>query len=201
VVDLAPYRTLPAVEFIRDLIRSWWRLVLVIADATGYVVDHAEGVIVSPPNAFCRRALSSPEGFRRCNDSVRLVRDELLSRGRRVAVKSFLLDSKTVVGIGNIYASEALHHAGIDPRRAAGRIALDRYRELVVQIRDVLSRAIDAGGTTLRDFVSADGRAGHFEQQLSVYGRDRQSCERCGASIRLLVIGQRSTYFCGRCQR
>jgi len=123
------------------------------------------------------------------------------SRGRKVAVKSFIMDGKTVVGVGNIYASEALFMAGIHPSRPAGRIARGRYDALVLAIRDVLSRAIRRGGTTLRDYLSADGRPGYFAQELLVYERDGQPCFQCRTPIRRRVIGQRSSYYCHHCQR
>ena len=123
------------------------------------------------------------------------------SLGRRVAVKSFLMMPAVVAGMGNIYASEALYRAGIHPRRAAGRIALHRYETLARTIRDVLGEAIEAGGTTLRDFADASGRPGYFAQQLDVYDREGRDCRRCGSSIRRSVIGQRASYYCARCQR
>jgi formamidopyrimidine-DNA glycosylase len=123
------------------------------------------------------------------------------SRGRRVAVKQFIMNAGVVVGVGNIYASEALFMAGIHPRRAAGRISLLRYQKLADAIRDVLDKAIRAGGTTLRDFYGGDGEAGYFQQELLVYGRDDESCERCGKAITVIVLGQRSTYYCKQCQR
>ena len=123
------------------------------------------------------------------------------SDARRLTVKSFLMKASVVAGVGNIYASEALFRAGIHPRRAAGRIALRRYRGLAAAIRDVLSEAIEAGGTTLRDFADARGRPGYFAQKLDVYGRAGQDCRRCGAEIRKEVIGQRASYYCATCQR
>ncbi|APG27099.1 DNA-formamidopyrimidine glycosylase [Syntrophotalea acetylenivorans] len=123
------------------------------------------------------------------------------SRGRRLAVKPFIMDSKVVVGVGNIYASEALFRAGIDPARAAGRISLVRYRRLAEAIRQVLREAITAGGTTLRDFSDQDGRPGYFAQQLQVYGRGGEPCSVCGQAIVKIQLGQRSTYFCRQCQR
>jgi len=122
------------------------------------------------------------------------------SLGRRVAVKSFLMMPAVVAGMGNIYASESLYRAGIHPRRAAGRIALRRYDALAGVVRDVLGEAIEAGGTTLRDFADARGRPGYFAQRLDVYDREGQSCRRCGSSIRRSVIGQRASYYCARCQ-
>ncbi len=122
------------------------------------------------------------------------------SRGRRVAVKSFIMDQKIVVGVGNIYANEALFRAGIHPGRAAGRISLARYRQLADAIREVLTQAIAAGGTTLKDFTRSDGRPGYFSQSLAVYGRAGQPCLRCGTPIRQQRQGQRSTWYCPRCQ-
>jgi formamidopyrimidine-DNA glycosylase len=106
-----------------------------------------------------------------------------------------------VVGVGNIYASEALFRAGIDPRRAAGRVSLARYARLVDAVRAVLGEAIQVGGTTLRDYVNAEGTPGYFRQQLYVYERAGQGCRSCGTPIRQLVLGQRSSYYCPRCQR
>ncbi len=122
------------------------------------------------------------------------------SRGRRGAVKSFIMDAHVVVGVGNIYANEALFLAGIDPRRAAGRIAAARYVRLGTAIRGVLEAAIAEGGTTLRDFVGGDGRPGYFAQSLKVYGRAGEPCTSCGGPVRQLRLGQRSTFFCQQCQ-
>ncbi|MCP4010875.1 MAG: bifunctional DNA-formamidopyrimidine glycosylase/DNA-(apurinic or apyrimidinic site) lyase [Proteobacteria bacterium] len=122
------------------------------------------------------------------------------SRGRRVAVKPFIMDQKVVVGVGNIYASEALFLAGIRPARQASRISRARYEVLAEQIKLVLQGAIARGGTTLRDFSQADGRPGYFEQQLTVYGRHNQPCRQCGHAIRNKVIGQRASYYCPVCQ-
>jgi len=119
---------------------------------------------------------------------------------RKVAVKKFLMNSRTVVGVGNIYASEALHRAGIDPRRAAGRISAQRYEQLAASVRHTLTLAIEAGGTTLRDFVSSDGKPGYFGQELLVYGRDGLPCAGCGNSIERIVQGARASYFCPSCQ-
>jgi formamidopyrimidine-DNA glycosylase len=122
------------------------------------------------------------------------------ARGRRVAVKQFLMDQRVVVGVGNIYASEALHRAGVDPRRAAGRVSVAKLERVVMAVREVLHEAIRHGGTTLRDYVNADGAPGYFSQDLLVYERAGQPCRRCGGAIRQLVQGQRSTYFCPACQ-
>lgn len=123
------------------------------------------------------------------------------SRNRRITVKSFLMDGHIVVGVGNIYASEALFQAGIRPDRLAGRVGLGRYRRLVTAVRHVLQAAIAAGGTTLRDFVGSGGKPGYFSQQLRVYGREGLPCPDCGAAIRQQVIAQRATYYCTHCQR
>jgi len=123
-----------------------------------------------------------------------------LSRGRRVSVKPFIMNAKVVVGVGNIYASESLFLAGINPKRAAGRIARHRYDALADAIKDVLGRAIVAGGTTLRDFYGGDGEPGYFKQQLEVYDRDGEHCRCCNTIIRSFVQGQRTTYYCKSCQ-
>lgn len=123
------------------------------------------------------------------------------SRGRKAAVKNFIMDGKIVVGVGNIYASEALFMAGIHPLRAAGRISAVRYEALAQAIRDVLSRAIRHGGTTLRDFLNSDGNPGYFAQELLVYEREGQSCFQCKSIVKRKVIGQRSSYYCPQCQR
>lgn len=122
------------------------------------------------------------------------------ARGRKVSVKQFIMNAHIVVGVGNIYASEALFMAGINPRRAAGRIAGSRYDRLADAIKDVLGKAIKAGGTTLRDFYGGDGEAGYFQQQLEAYGRENEPCRRCNTPITAIVQGQRSTYYCKRCQ-
>lgn len=122
------------------------------------------------------------------------------ARGRRVSIKQFIMNAQIVVGVGNIYASEALYRSCINPRRAAGRISLRRYELLVTAIKDVLASAIRAGGTTLRDFYGGDGEAGYFQQQLEAYGRDGEPCRRCDTPITTIVQGQRSTYYCKQCQ-
>lgn len=122
-------------------------------------------------------------------------------RGRRVAIKPHLMNARIVVGIGNIYANEALYRARIHPARAAGRIARPRFDGLIDAIRAVLGDAIERGGTTLRDFAGSDGRPGYFQLDLDVYGREGEPCRRCGTPIRAVVLGQRSTYYCPRCQR
>lgn len=124
-----------------------------------------------------------------------------LAAGRSVAVKPFIMDSHVVVGVGNIYASESLWLAGIHPQRSAGRIAAARYQRLADAIKAVLGAAISAGGTSLRDFVQEDGNPGYFALQLRVYGLADAPCPGCGAPIRQRRIGQRSSFYCVRCQR
>jgi len=123
------------------------------------------------------------------------------SRGRKTPVKVFLMDQKVVVGVGNIYAAEALFAAGISPLRPAGRVSLERYRALADAVKAILAAAIARGGTTLRDFISPDGAPGYFEQELSAYGRGGEPCPRCGRPLRSGDIGQRATAWCGHCQR
>jgi formamidopyrimidine-DNA glycosylase len=123
------------------------------------------------------------------------------TRSRSSAIKQTLMDSRVVAGIGNIYANEALFRSGINPKTPAQRIGLARYRRLAEQIRITLMAAIDAGGSSLRDYVGSDGQAGNFQTKFQVYGRDGKPCLRCGTLIRLLRQGQRSTYYCPRCQR
>jgi len=123
------------------------------------------------------------------------------SRGRKVAVKAFLMDQKVLVGVGNIYASEALFRACISPMAPAGTIGRERYGRLLAAVREVLAEAIAAGGTTLRDFRDQGGRPGYFARQLQVYGREGEACPRCGKPIRQRRLGQRSTFYCPACQR
>ena len=124
-----------------------------------------------------------------------------LAHGRRQSIKTFLMDSRIVAGLGNIYVNEALFRSGIHPRRSIGRISLLRYNRLVMTIREVLDEAVRQGGTTLRDFTSGTGRAGYFAIHLQVYGRDRQPCLHCGTLIRKIRQAQRSSYYCTRCQK
>lgn len=121
--------------------------------------------------------------------------------GLSAAIKPTLMDSHRVVGIGNIYASESLFRAGIDPRAAAGRISLQRLERLVPAIKSTLAAAIDAGGSSLRDFIHSDGSSGYFQQQYFVYGRGGEACRVCGRPVRELRQGQRATFFCAACQR
>ena len=123
------------------------------------------------------------------------------SRGRSAAVKSFLMDQAVVVGVGNIYAAEALFIAGISPLRAAGSISRRRYRILADAVKAILAHAIDRGGTTLRDFINPDGAPGYFEQELLAYGRGGLPCKRCGRALKQAMVGQRASVWCPHCQR
>ena len=123
------------------------------------------------------------------------------TRKRSVAIKHLIMNSQLVVGVGNIYASEALFRARISPRRAARRITREESKALVRAIKDVLTEAIEIGGTTLRDYVNAEGTPGYFAQRLFVYERSKQPCRVCKSLIKQFTQGQRSTYWCGVCQR
>jgi formamidopyrimidine-DNA glycosylase len=124
-----------------------------------------------------------------------------LSRGRSASVKTFLMDNAVVVGVGNIYASEALFAAGIDPRRAAGKVSRERYAKLAVEVKRILAHAIQRGGTTLRDFLAPDGAPGYFFQELFVYGRAGGACKVCGTPVKVVTLGQRASFYCPSCQR
>jgi formamidopyrimidine-DNA glycosylase len=139
-----------------------------------------------------------PEPLTEQFDGERLHR---LARGRAMAVKPFIMDNAVVVGVGNIYATEALFAAGIDPRRAAGSVSRARYLRLAGEIKRVLAHAIERGGTTLRDFVGGDGKPGYFQQELFVYGRGGAFCKRCGTTLREVKLGQRASVYCPKCQR
>ena len=123
------------------------------------------------------------------------------TRDRATAIKLFLMDSHAIVGVGNIYASESLFRAGVDPRTPAGRLSRARCERIAAAIKVTLEAALAAGGSTLRDFIHSDGGSGWFQQQHSVYGREGEPCRVCGTRIRNLRMGQRSTFYCPRCQR
>lgn len=135
--------------------------------------------------------------------SSELTPDLLRSRaqGRRSPVKSFLMDARVVVGVGNIYACEALWRSGIHPRRSVARIGAGRWEKLTAAVKEVLGEAIEVGGTTLNDFTDGEGNAGYFQVSLSAYGREGEPCERCGCPLRRIVQTGRSTFYCPGCQR
>ena len=122
------------------------------------------------------------------------------AKGRKSNVKAFLMDSHVVVGVGNIYANEALFMAGIHPKRAAGRVSAARYEKLVAAVKAVLADSIEMGGTTLRDFVGGDGKPGYFQQTLRVYGRGGEPCRQCKTALTEIRLAQRTTVFCKTCQ-
>ena len=123
------------------------------------------------------------------------------SRNKTQNVKAFIMDSKIVVGVGNIYACESLFKAGINPKTKANKISKQRYINLTNNIKSVLIKAIKAGGTTLQDFAKVDGKPGYFSQELSVYGREDKNCFSCNGKIRRIVQNQRSTFYCPKCQK
>ena len=122
------------------------------------------------------------------------------SRKKKVAVKNFIMNGHIVVGVGNIYASEALYRSGIRPGKAAGRVSAAAFDSLALEIKEVLAAAIKSGGTTLRDFVNSEGQPGYFQQTLNVYGREGLPCRKCSSLIKQRTIGQRSTFYCSTCQ-
>ncbi|HSM97694.1 MAG TPA: Fpg/Nei family DNA glycosylase, partial [Gallionella sp.] len=124
-----------------------------------------------------------------------------VTRGRSVSIKQCIMDNHVVVGVGNIYANEALFRAGIRPQLAAGKLSLPRCARLVEEIRATLAEAIQLGGSTLRDFVNTSGQPGYFQQHYWVYGRGGEACRRCGSPIRQIRQGQRSSFYCGVCQK
>lgn len=122
-------------------------------------------------------------------------------KGRTTSIKQHIMNNKIVVGAGNIYACEALFRSGIHPTRPTGRISQPRLVQLTQEIKDVLGEAIQQGGTTLRDFLREDGKPGYFKQKLHVYDREGDSCHNCDTSIKRIVISNRSTFYCPKCQR
>ena len=122
------------------------------------------------------------------------------AKSRKITIKQFIMNAYVVVGVGNIYASESLFLSGINPKRMASRVSKKRMSALVKAIKIILKKAIDAGGTTLRDFHNSDGSEGYFKIKLNVYDKKNKPCPNCNSAIRLIVIGQRSTYYCVNCQ-
>jgi len=123
------------------------------------------------------------------------------SRNKTQNVKAFIMDSKIVVGVGNIYACESLFKTGINPKTKACKISKQKYVYLTKNIKKVLTKAIKAGGTTLQDFAKVDGKPGYFSQELSVYGRENENCFNCNGKIKRIIQNQRSTFYCPKCQK
>jgi len=139
-----------------------------------------------------------PEPLSEDFDSAHLI---AATRNKKVAIKNLIMNSHIVVGVGNIYASEALFMAGVRPGRAAGRVTYAECSKLVDAIKIILQRSINQGGTTLRDFVNSDGEPGYFKQSLFVYGKEGEACQQCGTPIKQKTLGQRSTFYCMQCQQ
>jgi formamidopyrimidine-DNA glycosylase len=159
------------------------------------------GAVLWAPGDVAAHKLLAHLGVEPLSRGLDARRLHALTRGRRTAIKLALMDARLIVGVGNIYASESLFRAGINPRTRAGRITLEQCKRLSAAIKHTLHKAIRAGGSTLRDFVGADGSAGYFQQRHWVYDRAGLPCRRCGGAIRRLVQGQRSTFYCPTCQK
>lgn len=159
------------------------------------------GAVLWTSEAVDRHPLIANLGVEPLSRELHAARLRALTRGHRTAIKLFLMDGRRVVGVGNIYASESLFRARIDPRRPANGLSLAQCARLSRAIKDTLRAAIRAGGSTLRDFVGADGGAGYFQTRYWVYDREGKPCRRCGTKVRRVVQGQRSTFYCPRCQR
>ena len=153
---------------------------------------------VGDPATHPLLAALGPEPLEKGFDAHHLYR---ATRGRSIAVKQCIMNNRVVVGVGNIYANEALFRAGIKPQLAAGKLSLPRCARLVAAIRDTLNEAIRHGGSSLRDFVDAAGQPGYFQQHYWVYGRGGEPCRKCGTLIRQIRQGQRSSFYCGGCQK
>ena len=148
-----------------------------------------------------RHALLEGLGLEPLDASFTGVALHAAARGRKVAVKNFLMNSRIVTGVGNIYAAEALFRARVHPLTSAGRISATRWKRIADAIRATLERAVEKGGTTLRDFASADGDPGYFLAECAVYGREGKPCPKCRAPVRVIRQAQRSTFYCPACQR
>jgi formamidopyrimidine-DNA glycosylase len=159
------------------------------------------GAVLWTREALERHPLLAHLGIEPLSPALDGARLHALTRGHRTAIKHFLMDARRIVGVGNIYASESLFRAGIHPSTPARRLSAERCARLAAAVKHTLRSAIRAGGSTLRDFVGADGEAGYFQRRAWVYGRAGLACRRCGTTIRRAVQGQRSTFFCPGCQR
>ncbi|MGH8691232.1 MAG: bifunctional DNA-formamidopyrimidine glycosylase/DNA-(apurinic or apyrimidinic site) lyase [Burkholderiales bacterium] len=159
------------------------------------------GAVLWTSGELAAHPLLAHLGVEPLSRSLNSLRLHALTRGHRTSIKQFLMDGRRIVGVGNIYANESLFRAGINPRRAAQRLTAEQCARLARSIKNTLRAAIRAGGSTLRDFVGADGAAGYFQSRYWVYDRAGQKCRRCGSLIRKLQQGQRSTYYCPTCQK
>jgi formamidopyrimidine-DNA glycosylase len=157
-------------------------------------------VLWAPGDAMAHRLIAHL-GVEPLSRELHAARLHSLTRRLRTPIKLFLMDASRIVGVGNIYASESLFRAGIHPRMQAGRLSLEQGKRLSAAIKQTLHKAIRAGGSSLRDFVGVDGNPGYFQQRYWVYDRAGLPCRRCDSAIRRIVQGQRSTFFCPRCQR
>jgi formamidopyrimidine-DNA glycosylase len=153
---------------------------------------------VDDPLQHVRLSALGPEPF---DSQFNATYIHKLSRNRKVAVKPFLMDAHVVVGVGNIYASEALYRARIAPARPAGKVSKASYERLIQAVAIILSEAIAVGGTTIKDFANSEGKPGYFTQELQVYGRAGQKCKACATLIKQIKLGQRSTFYCPNCQK
>jgi formamidopyrimidine-DNA glycosylase len=159
------------------------------------------GAVLWSAGAPERHPLLAHLGVEPLSAALTPARLHALTRGSRVAIKPFLMDARRIVGVGNIYASESLFHAGVNPRMRAGRLTREQSQRLVAAIKRTLRAAIKAGGSSLRDFVGSDGNRGYFQQRYWAYDRGGEPCRACQGRIRRIVQGTRATYFCPRCQK
>jgi len=174
---------------------------LVLGDQTLRLRDPRRfGAVLWTAGALEAHPLLAHLGVEPLSRALAPARLYALTRGRRTRIKQFLMDARHIVGVGNIYASESLFRAGIDPRTPARRLSLERCAALSRAIKETLRLAIRAGGSSLRDFVGADGHAGEFQTRTWVYDRAGLPCRRCATPVRRLVQGARATYFCPACQ-
>jgi formamidopyrimidine-DNA glycosylase len=159
------------------------------------------GAVLWEAGEVAMHSLIQPLGIEPLSDAFTGAWLRAATRGRAAPIKLFLMDSHRIVGVGNIYASESLFRAGVDPRCAAGSLSRPRCMRLAAAVRDTLEAALAAGGSSLRDFMHSDGSSGWFQQQHFVYGREDEGCRICGKKIRAMRLGQRSTFYCPGCQR
>ena len=159
------------------------------------------GAVLWAPGDVAAHPLLAHLGVEPLSPSLSSTKLYTLTRAHRTAIKQFLMDGRRIVGVGNIYANESLFRARINPRMPAKRLSLEKCEKLAAAIKNTLRAAIRAGGSTLRDFVGADGAAGYFQSRYWVYDRAGRKCRRCRSPIRKLQQGQRSTYYCPRCQK